>query len=59
MFLTEGELAARWRISVKALQKWRVQGGGPRFHKFGSAVRYAKVAIEEFERRADRGNTSQ
>lgn len=58
MFLTEAELANRWNVSVKLLQKWRWRSGGPRYCKFGSAVRYAVSEIEEFEVAASRRKTS-
>ena len=58
-FITETELADRWRLSTKILQKWRVAGGGPRFHKFGSAVRYAITDVAHFEEKTARENTSQ
>jgi hypothetical protein len=49
LFYTERELADRWKISVKALQKWRLTGDGPTFHKIGRSVRYALQEIEVFE----------
>ena len=39
-YLTETELAARWRISVKTLQRWRAMGSKPVFSKFFRSVRY-------------------
>lgn len=39
-YLTEVELAARWQISVKTLQRWRAQGTKPAFSKFLKSVRY-------------------
>jgi hypothetical protein len=59
VFLTEEDLAARWQVSIRVLQKWRGKGGGPRFHKFGAAVRYAMSDIENFESRAVRVHTSE
>lgn len=58
-FLTETELAQRWNVSVKLLQKWRCYGGEVTYHKFGSAVRYSVLDIEEFETQASRKNTSE
>jgi hypothetical protein len=58
-FLPETELARRWHVSVKVLQKWRTNGRGPRFCKFGSAVRYSVSDIEEFEASVARNNTSE
>jgi len=58
-YLTETELAMRLNLSVKWLQKMRLVGGGIPYAKFGSAVRYPIDAIEDFERKALRGSTSE
>lgn len=47
--LTERELAARWRVSVRTLQNRRWMGRGPRFLKIGARVLYALPEIEAFE----------
>ena len=47
--LTERELAARWRVSVRTLQNWRWMGRGPRFLKIGARVLYQITEIEKFE----------
>ena len=39
-YLNEGELASRWGLSPKTLQRWRVQGTGPLFAKFSKKVSY-------------------
>lgn len=49
VFFTERDLAARWAITIKALQRWRCVGGGPRFTKIGSRVRYPLSEIEKYE----------
>ena len=48
-FLTQVELAARWRISPRTLERWRWAGDGPRFIKIGGLVRYRLEDIEGFE----------
>lgn len=35
-------------LSVRTLQKWRLQGAGPRFLKLGHAVRYDVADLEAF-----------
>ena len=35
-------------LSVRTLQAWRVRGGGPRFMRFGRAVRYRRRALIEY-----------
>lgn len=52
-FLTTEEAAEYLNISKKTLEAWRVTGGGPKFSKIGSRVRYK---IEELNAYAD-GNT--
>ena len=49
-YLTNDEAAAFLRLSPRTLEKLRVEGGGPRFHKFGRRVRYA---IDDLESWAD------
>lgn len=58
IWLTESQTAERLNMTNKWLQKERVSGGGLRFAKFGTAVRYALADIEEFERLSLRFSTS-
>jgi hypothetical protein len=58
VYLNEIELADRWQVSVRTIRKWRLTGGGPRFRKFGTAVRYAVIDVEAFEEAAARTSTS-
>lgn len=48
VYLTEKEVADRFRMSVMTLRKWRWQGIGPNWRKFGKSVRYFDV--DEWER---------
>lgn len=41
-FSTEAEVAEVLKISRYTLALWRTQGKGPRFRKFGQAVRYQR-----------------
>ena len=45
-YLTNNEAAAFLRLSPRTLEKQRVIGGGPRFHKFGRRVMYALTELE-------------
>jgi predicted DNA-binding transcriptional regulator AlpA len=56
--MREGELASRWRISVKTLQNMRVSGEGPAFVKLGRAVRYAASDVIAYERERTGRSTS-
>lgn len=57
-YLTEGELAERWGISVQKLRKDRLTGKGIAFAKFGRAVRYAVKTVLKYEASIQRTNTA-
>jgi len=46
--LTEHEVAMRLGLSVATLRAWRLKRKGPRFIRFGRAVRYLEADIERF-----------
>lgn len=48
--MTERQVAARWKISLKTLRRWRLDGEGPVWHKLFHHVRYHEADILEFER---------
>ena len=56
--LTEQEAAALLHVTVKAVQGWRYRGGGPRFVKIGSCVRYRLEDLQAFVQAALRTSTS-
>jgi hypothetical protein len=45
-YLTNAEAAAVLKLSPRTLEKLRVNGGGPRFRKFGSRVIYAREDLD-------------
>lgn len=47
--LRERELAERWRLSRRTLQRWRAEGYGPRYHLIGGAIRYRLDQVLAFE----------
>ena len=48
--LLEAELAARWRLSERTLQRWRGSGQGPGFLRIGNKrIVYRLIDIEAFE----------
>jgi hypothetical protein len=49
LHLSQQELANRWRVSPRTLERWRHVGGGPGYIKIGSRVAYPLVDIEGFE----------
>lgn len=57
--LSQSELATRWRISMRTLERWRWLGEGPRYIKLGGRVVYRLTDIEAFEADKLRSSTSQ
>ena len=55
--LNEFELAARWRISVHTLRRWRQEQLGPIFCKLGARVTYLISEVEAYERQVARYST--
>jgi predicted DNA-binding transcriptional regulator AlpA len=49
MMLNERQVAETLGLSVTTLRSWRCREKGPRFHKFGGAVRYDSAEIERFK----------
>ena len=46
IYMGTRELAAFLGLSPRTLDRYRVSGGGPKFHKFGNRVRYARADVE-------------
>ncbi|WP_240127002.1 helix-turn-helix transcriptional regulator [Thermomonas alba] len=57
--LNENELAQRWGLSPKTLQRWRSEGRGPRYLKLSKRVSYPLESVIEFERSALHDSTSE
>ena len=57
--LTARQLAARWDLSEKTLERWRMLGTGPVFLKLGGRVLYHIEAIEAHEQRSARLSTAE
>jgi predicted DNA-binding transcriptional regulator AlpA len=57
--LSEVEAAERLNLPRRTLSTWRQRGGGPRFVKLKSVVRYPEDALDEFVAAGVRDNTSQ
>ncbi|CUH39037.1 Helix-turn-helix domain protein [Jannaschia seosinensis] len=47
--LNQKELARRWGISHRTLERWRYAGKGPAYLKLGGRVLYRLADIAEFE----------
>ncbi len=53
------DLARRWSISPRTLERWRWIGQGPRYIKIGGRVVYRLEEVEAFEAQQTRDSTSQ
>lgn len=56
-FLTQPELARRWRLSGRTLEKWRWTKQGPAHVKLGGRVVYRLDDVEAFETERRRTGT--
>ena len=50
-YLTQAELAARWRLSPRTLERWRWRKTGPSYTKLGCKIGYALADVLDYERR--------
>ena len=49
IFLTQSELARRWRMSPRTLERWRWLKQGPSYLKLGGHVVYRLEDIQAYE----------
>jgi hypothetical protein len=47
--LTERELALRWRVSPRTLERWRISRTGPAWLRLNGRVRYRLADVLAFE----------
>ena len=57
--LSETELAQRWGVSPKTLQRWRSEGRGPHYYKLSKRVSYPLETVTEYEHGALHVSTSE
>lgn len=57
-FLTSTELAIRWKLTRKTIEKWRCAGKSPPYKKIGGRILYKTEDIKKFEDEAERHHTS-
>jgi predicted site-specific integrase-resolvase len=57
--LKQRDLADRWNISPRTLERWRWVGEGPQFIKIGGRVVYRLEDVEAFERNQLRASTAE
>jgi len=52
LHLNQVQLARRWSLSPRTLERWRWRDQGPAYLKVGGRVVYRQIGIEAFERDA-------
>lgn len=52
------DLARRWRVSPRTLERWRCVGQGPSYLKIGGRVVYRIEDVEAYESRRVRTSTA-
>ena len=57
-YLSTREAAKYLGVSPRTLDRYRVTGGGPVYHLFGTAVRYLKEDLDHWSRTRRRRSTS-
>ena len=45
-WLSAETLAGELRVPKQTIYRWRHEGAGPKAHKFGSTVRFARVDVD-------------
>lgn len=56
--VSQKHLAARWKKSVRTLQRWRAEGYGPAWIHIGGSVLYRERDVLAYENRMRRGGES-
>ena len=56
VFMTQGELAKRWGISHRTLERWRWAGEGLPYVKLGHVVRYRIKDVVAYEQARKQGD---
>lgn len=59
LFFNETQLAQRWGMSPRTLQRWRIEGRGPRYLKLCKKVAYPIEDVLDFEDRSTHISTSE
>lgn len=53
--LTQRQLAVRWAISIRTLERWRVDAQGPQWLRIGNSIRYRLRDVMAYEAEHIRG----
>lgn len=49
VYLTQKELATRWKVSGRTLERWRGERYGPAWITIGGSIRYSFADVRAFE----------
>ena len=58
-YLRQQELAERLKLSVRSLERWRLEGKGPKFVRAGRRVLYRDTDVEEWLQAHTFGSTGE
>jgi hypothetical protein len=58
-YLTQDDLAARWLLSARTIERWRQTGTGPKYLKLGGRIFYRPDDVETWEESRLRDGTRQ
>ncbi|MDP2025714.1 helix-turn-helix domain-containing protein [Sulfuriferula sp.] len=50
--MTEQQVAARWKVSLKTMRRWRQDKVGPAWYKLFHSVRYHEADVFDFEQQS-------
>jgi hypothetical protein len=48
-FLDQKQLARRWGVSPRSVERWRYRGVGPRWTRIEGRIRYRLIDVETYE----------
>lgn len=48
-YLTQKDLATRWKVSIRTLERWRDKRYGPAWITLGGSIRYSFADVRAFE----------
>jgi hypothetical protein len=54
-YITQRELATRWKVAISTLERYRATDQGPPWAKLGGNIRYALTDILQYEQTNRKG----
>lgn len=56
--LTPAQVAKKFSVSTRTLERWRVDGTGPKHCKINGNVRYKSTEVDEYVNESSRSSTT-